>query len=105
MKCFICGQIKPDYHFFKHRNKYDRAFFMNTIPVEDLCWDCGGPYKCAGCGKIKPASAFRVGGRFCNVCKTNGIHRSLADEINQDNDIASGDSLDGVETLESGVFE
>lgn len=62
MKCPNCGETKDDYHFFKHRNKYDRFFFAAGIPHKDICWACGGPYKCVGCQQIKPHTEFRVGG-------------------------------------------
>jgi hypothetical protein len=73
MICPICGETKPDYHFFKHRNKYDKTFFANGIPKVDICWACGSSYKCVGCQQVKPHTEFRVGGRFCVDCRTAGI--------------------------------
>lgn len=69
MKCSKCGENKPEYHFFKHRNNYNTEFFLNIVPNEDTCWTCSGPYRCIICEQIKDASAFRVGGRVCHDCK------------------------------------
>lgn len=80
MICKHCGETKPDYEFFKPRNKYDKAFFLDTVPDGDVCWTCGGDYKCIGCGVVQPASAFRVMGRLCYTCKDAGIHRPQSEE-------------------------
>lgn len=73
MKCEICEQVKDDYNFFKYRNHYGTAFFLDIVPKVDTCWQCAGPYKCIECEQVKPASAFRVGGRICSDCKPRRI--------------------------------
>ena len=74
MKCVVCGEIKDDYQFFKFRNKFNKEFFHAGIPQTDgVCWHCAAPYKCVGCGEVKAADQFRIGGRYCVDCRTVGI--------------------------------
>ena len=105
MKCETCGQTKDDYHFFKHRNRYDREFFLNIQPETDICWECAGPYRCIGCGEIKDASEFRVCGRLCADCKEVGIVNSSHLDASRKGGTSYPTSQDEVETPEIAVFE
>lgn len=77
MICEICGEDKLPYHFvIIDSSNEDKTFFVSAYrndknqPVKDVCWECNGPYKCLQCGQVKPAGEYRVGGRYCKVCKS-----------------------------------
>lgn len=105
MICVKCGQTKPDYHFFAFRGNYLKEFFANPKAMNGQCFECNAPYKCIACGEIKDASAFRVGGRVCDTCKSAGILflAPVADAITDA--VASVDTLGDEDALESGVEE
>ena len=68
--CSKCGLSKPDYNFFRYVNKYDKAFFTAGIPTtSNVCFECGGPYRCIVCGEVKHSLNFRIMGRVCDACK------------------------------------
>lgn len=72
MICRKCGQDKAPYNFFKPFGKFEREFFANGKPDGHTCFDCAGPYICLGCGETKPASAYRIQGRYCDDCRAEG---------------------------------
>lgn len=72
IRCHVCGEDKPRYHFFSPRGRYNKEFFANGVPDGHTCWDCGGDYKCLGCGEVKPAHQFRIQGRYCADCLKDG---------------------------------
>lgn len=74
--CKCCNQNKPDYHFFSFRGTYLKDFFANPLALNGNCFECNGPYKCICCGIVQDANQFRVNGRICITCKSNGICRS-----------------------------
>lgn len=103
MKCPNCEQEHPDYEFYSPRGKATPAtrwFFVNGWK-NMTCWECNGPYRCLGCGEIKAPSQFRVGGRFCQDCKAAGIHSTLAEVFASKQAVATVDSLDAENALES----
>ncbi len=75
MICKECGRDLPAYHFFNPRGKYNKHFFVRGV-VPNVCFDCAGPYRCAGCNEIKPAGEFRVQGRLCSDCRADGVLHS-----------------------------
>lgn len=76
MVCSVCGRDLPPYNFtqFRMTDDVDRRFFASARRdkhgfVEGVCWECNGPYRCLQCGEVKPASEFRLQGRYCKDCK------------------------------------
>lgn len=106
--CSCCGQDKPAYHFYSRLGKtfnVTRFFFVSPTFSVTQCWNCNGDYRCLGCGEIKVATEFRVGGRFRNDCKTAGIYETLAEAYAPKRTVASADSLDAENALESELDE
>lgn len=102
MKCSNCGQVKPDYHFFSFRGKYDSAFFANPQALNGQCWGCNAPYRCISCGNVQTADQFRIHGRICVTCKTVGISKVAPVEDEFLAPLAYEDSLDAENSVESG---
>lgn len=70
--CDTCGRDLPPSHFYLHFGNKDHGGFFITekaLHSNNTCFECAAPYRCLGCHKIKPASEFRIGGRFCKACK------------------------------------
>lgn len=88
MICRVCGEDKPPYHFFKPRGKFNKAFFANGVPDGHTCFDCAGDYRCVGCGQIWPSTAYRLQGRYCEICRAAGIRKngSVGSETSTKND-------------------
>lgn len=75
--CDTCGRDLPPSHFYWHRGSKDHGGFFITDKARysnKTCFECAAPYKCLGCGEIKPASEFRIGGRYCIACRNAGIN-------------------------------
>jgi hypothetical protein len=103
MICSKCGQTKSDYHFYSRLGKtfrVTRFFFINPDFSPLQCWECNGDYRCLGCGEVKNASQFRVGGRFCHTCKEAGIYKVLTEAYALPEASTDVGSLDSVETPE-----
>ena len=96
MTCKTCGRDLPPYHFFNPRGKYNKHFFIHGV-VPNMCFECAGPYRCAGCNEIKPASAFRIQGRLCADCRQEGV---LYATNNDFGDETVSEAIDSVETPE-----
>jgi len=106
MICTCCNIDKSEYDFYSRFGKsfnVTRFFFVNPEFSVLKCWTCNGPYRCLGCGETKPASAFRVGGRFCCTCKSAGIYRVLPEAYAPNNTVVDDGSLGVVETPEKGL--
>lgn len=117
--CSHCGQDKPRFHFFVYRGKYNREFFASGIPAKsDVCWACGGDYRCIACHEVKPHTSFRIQGRICDECKASGatgsqqnvkIHAksrvkqaaSLSEGVEHENDGFMGVFDDNAESMET----
>lgn len=93
MICRMCGEDKPPYEFFKPRGKYNKAFFAAGTPDGHTCWDCGGPYKCLGCGQVKPAADYRIQGRFCSDCRFEGLLSFKNASVGSDTSTKTGEGV------------
>lgn len=86
--CAVCGEDKPHYNFFHFTGKYDESFFTRQRSAKsNVCFACGGPYRCIYCGDVKDASEYRVQGRVCKSCrvarKSGRIRNSVATKTRQ----------------------
>lgn len=76
--CDTCGRDLPPSYFYMHRGSKNHGGFFITEKARysnTTCFECAAPYKCLGCDEIKPASEFRVCGRYCTSCRSIGINR------------------------------
>jgi hypothetical protein len=81
--CDTCGRDLPPSHYFMHRGSKDHGGFFITAKARlsnKTCFECAAPYKCLGCNEIKPASEFRIGGRYCASCRSIGINRVIREK-------------------------